>query len=68
MVEVSDSDDNQYKDAQSYPDLRNISCTMLTSKVYESFLLNWLNEQTGIRRNQYGGVNAFQSLLLMLGH
>ena len=51
---------------QSTNDLRNISCTMLTSKVYESFLLNWLNEQTGIRRNQYGGVKGSGSEHLLV--
>ena len=25
-------------------DLRNISCTMLPSKIYESYILNWVQE------------------------
>ena len=39
-------------------DLRNISCTKLFSKVYESFVLSWLEEQAGLRPNQYGGVKG----------
>ena len=35
-------------------DLKNISCTLLLSKVYESFLLSWIGEQVGIRANQFG--------------
>ena len=35
-------------------DLRNISRTMLPSKVYESFVLNWLS--TEVSCSQYGGV------------
>lgn len=29
---------------------------MLVSKVYESFVLNWLTGQIGLKHNQYGGV------------
>ena len=36
-------------------DLRNISCTMLPSKIYESFVLNWLGSEVTCKRNQYGG-------------
>ena len=43
---------------QSADDLRNISCTQLLSKVYESFVLGWLGEQVKLRRNQYGGVKG----------
>ena len=43
---------------QSPSDLRNISCTMLFSKVYESFVLQWLGEQITLRTNQYGGVKG----------
>ena len=42
----------------SLNDMRNISCTLLLSKVYESFLLGWIQEQVGIRRNQYGGMKG----------
>ena len=38
--------------------LRNISCTRLVSKVYESFVLNWLAEQVGTKHNQFGGVKG----------
>ena len=39
-------------------DLRNISCTALFSKVYESFVLSWLGEQVGMRSNQMGGMKG----------
>ena len=39
-------------------DLRNISCTALFSKVYESFVLGWLTEQVGMRSNQMGGMRG----------
>ena len=39
-------------------DLRNISCTALFSKVYESFVLGWLSEQVGMRANQMGGMRG----------
>ena len=51
---------------QSANDLRNISCTLLISKVYESFLLNWLGAQTGLRENQYGGVKGSGSEHLLV--
>ena len=38
--------------------LRNISCTQLASKVYESYVLNWAAEEVKIRKNQYGGVRG----------
>lgn len=39
-------------------DLRNISCTQLFSKVYESFILEWLGQQVRLRLNQYKGVKG----------
>ena len=39
-------------------DLRNISCTKLFSKVYESFILKWLAGQVKLRTSQYGGVKG----------
>ena len=39
-------------------DLRNISCTMLPSKVYESFVLNWIQEEVKVKENQHGGVKG----------
>ena len=43
---------------QSIDDLRNISCTQLLSKVYESFVLEWLGDQISVRTNQYRGVKG----------
>ena len=42
----------------SLNDLRNISCTALFSKVYESFVLGWIGEQVGMRANQMGGMKG----------
>ena len=43
---------------QSADDVRNISCTQLFSKVYESFVLSWLGSSSSLRPNQYGGVRG----------
>ena len=43
---------------QSANDLRNISCTQLFSKIYESFVLQWVTDQVKLRNNQYGGVKG----------
>ena len=39
-------------------DLRNISCTMLASKIYESYILDWLKIEVTCKDNQYGGVKG----------
>ena len=39
-------------------DLRNISCTLLASKIFESYVLDWLKEEVTLRSNQYGGVKG----------
>ena len=38
--------------------MRNISCTLLPSKVYESYVLNWLQEEVKCKINQYRGVRG----------
>ena len=43
---------------ESLSDLRNISCTMLASKMYESYVLDWLKAEVTLRSNQYGGVRG----------
>ena len=43
---------------ESVNDIRNISCTQLFSKAYESFVLDWLSGEIKIRTNQYGGVKG----------
>ena len=43
---------------ESVNDIRNISCTQLFSKTYESFVLDWLSSEIAIRTNQYGGVKG----------
>ena len=42
-------------------DLRNISCTLLASKIYESYVLNWLKSKVSLRSNQYGGCLLYTS-------
>ena len=42
----------------SLADLRNISCTMLSSKIYESYVLDWMKAEVKLRTNQYGGVRG----------
>ena len=42
----------------SLGDLRNISCTLLASKIYESYVLDWLKSEVKLRTNQYGGVRG----------
>ena len=42
----------------SLGDLRNISCTMLPSKIYESYVLNWLSTEVQCKDNQYGGIKG----------
>ena len=39
-------------------DLRNISCPMLPSKIYESYILNWLSSEVKFKSNQYGWVKG----------
>ena len=43
---------------QTINDLQNISCTQLFSKIYESFVLEWVTSQVKLRNNQYGGVKG----------
>ena len=35
-----------------FGDLHNISCTMLASKVYESYVLNWVSKEVKLEGNQ----------------
>ena len=46
--------------------LRNISCTMLASKVYESFVLGWILEQIKLKDNQFGGMKKCSSAHLLI--
>ena len=43
---------------ESVNDLRNISCTLLPSKIYGSYVLNWLQEEVNTKDNQFGGVKG----------
>ena len=53
---------------QDLGDLRNISCTLLASNVFESLVLDDLKLEVKLRRNQYGGVRGLgtDSLLVQL--
>ena len=46
---------------ESLADLRNISCTLLVSKVFESYVLDWLKSEVQLRNNQYGGVRGLST-------
>ena len=46
--------------------LRNISCTVLASKIYESYVLNWAQEEVKVRSNQYGGVRGCSTAHMLL--
>ena len=39
-------------------ELRNISCTMLASKVYESYVLSWALEEVNLKPNQFRGMKG----------
>ena len=52
---------------QSLSDLRNISCTLLASKMYESYVLDWLKQEVHLRSNQYGGVKGLSTDHLLVG-
>ena len=43
---------------ESFGDLRNISCTLLASKILESYVLEWAMEEVATKTNQYGGVKG----------
>ena len=38
--------------------LRNISCTKLASKIFESYVLEWLLKQVKLKWNQFGGIKG----------
>ena len=42
----------------SINDLQNISCTMLASKMYELYILEWITKQVKLKNNQFGGVKG----------
>ena len=46
---------------QSLADLRNISCTLLASKIYESYVLDWPKLEVSLRSDQYGGIKGLST-------
>ena len=52
---------------ESVNDLRNISCTMLPSKIMESYILNWIQTEVKVKDNQYGGVKGCSTAHLLVG-
>ena len=54
--------------SQGLGDLRNISCTLLASRVFESFVLDELKSEVKLRPNKYKGVKGLStdSLLVQL--
>ena len=55
---------------RSVNDLRNISSTTLPSKIYESFVLQWLKKQIRLKDNQFGGIKgcSVEHLLCCIWH
>lgn len=51
---------------ESLADLRNISCTPLFSKVYESYVLTWSLEEIELKNNQFGGVKGCSTAHMLL--
>ena len=49
-----------------FADLRNISCTLFVSKVYEQFVLKCLLEETTMKDNQYGGIKGCSTTHLVI--
>ena len=50
----------------SFADLRNISCTRLFSKVYESYVLMWALEEIELKPNQFGGQKGCSTSHMLL--
>ena len=51
---------------QSMNDLRNISCTLLVSKMMESYVLEWLHSEVKISDRQYGGIKGCSAAHLLV--
>ena len=49
-----------------FSDLRNISCTLFFSKVYEQFVLKCLQEEISMKNNQYGGIKGCSTTHLII--
>ena len=49
-----------------FEELRNISCTLLVSKILESYVLEWAMEEVTTKYNQYGGVRGCSGAHLVL--
>ena len=51
---------------ESLGDLRNISCTLFFSKVFENYLLQCALEEISLKPNQFGGVKGCSTTHLMI--
>ena len=51
---------------ESFGDLRNISCTLLVSKIMESYVLEWAMDEVTTKYNQYGGVKGCSGTHLII--
>ena len=49
-----------------FSELRNISCTKLFSKIFESFLLQYALEEIGTKPNQFGGTKGCSTSHLLI--
>ena len=52
---------------ESFNDLRNISCTLLVSKIMESYVLEWASQEVAVKLNQFGGVRGCSGGHMILG-
>ena len=51
---------------EDFSDLRNISCTLMFSKVLEQYVLKCLEEEMSLKPNQYGGVKGCSTAHLVV--
>ena len=51
---------------ESIGDLRNISCTLLASKIFESYVLDWLKAEVSLRPNRHGEIRGVGTDLVMV--
>ena len=49
-----------------FSDLRNISCTMLASKIFESYVLNWASSEVKLKKNQFGGIKGWSTAHMLI--
>ena len=51
---------------EGFGNLRNISCTLMVSKIMESYVLDWATYEVTTKYNQYGGVKGCSGTHMVL--